>query len=190
MNENRRWIVIIKRNKFWTFLCLLLLVLSLKIMLLLLDWWDIEVFVPPYEDINALIGISFSLIMIGWWIIILLLQLIKKWTVVINEEGIIDNYSAFSNGQLYPRCDIAAINYMWCSTKSLQKKLVITLLTWKRRKTFIVSMLTQKTFSMSYTKNKVLYYSKRSKWYEIPVYDYTEPRPIKEIIINNLWGNF
>ena len=159
-------------------------------MLLLLDWWDIDVFVPPYEDLDALFWISFSLIFMAWWIIILLLELIKKWTVIVNEDGIIDNYWAFSNGQLYPRCDIAAVNYVWSGPKSLETKLVIALLSWKRRKTFRLSPLTQKSFSMSYTKNKILYYSKRPKWYEIPVYDYTEPRPIKEIIINNLWGNF
>lgn len=189
MNEKNQWDVILKRNKFWTFMNLLFFVIIFLFMVLIVRWWDYEVFLPPYENIDAMLGISFSFVVLTIWIVIFFLQLIKKWELVANESWIIDNYSALSKWEIYPRSDIVAINYMWrgtLSSKGLQKKLVIMLSTWKKSKTFILPTLTDMSFSLWDIKRSILRYNKYN-WNNIIINDFTKYRWINGIIIRNLW---
>ena len=186
MDERIQWHVILKRNKFWTFLNLLLFIILLLSMILLLKWWDYEVFLPPYEDMGALIGISFTIITLIIVIIICLFQLTKKWELIANEEGITDYYSIFSREQVYPRETIESITYKRSTnSKSLSRRIIIRFSWWEKKKIFILPMLTRMWFDIWDVKRSIVRYGNKN-WNNISVTDYTKDRWITGVI-NNLW---
>lgn len=186
MDEEIQWQVILKRNKFWAFLNLLISVVLLILTILLLKWWDYEVFLHPYENTETLIGISFALIVLVILIFTFLSQIIKKWVLIADEEGIIDYYSIFSRGQVYPRENIETIVYKrWTNRKSFSRRIIIKFSQWENRKVFILPILTRISFDIWDIKRSTIYYGNKI-WKNISVNDYTKDYWLNWII-NNFW---
>ena len=190
MNEENQWEIIIKRNKIWTFFNLLICLWLFKLMLLLLDWWDIEVFVPPYDNLWATIFISIFIIILIVLIVVFSLQLLKKWRVEANEFWLINNYSTFSRGQLYARKDITHIsykemrgrhlpirfkrfqvNYYYHSTNYFFPSVGITIFFSDNTKTVLyLPRLTWKSLDRCVIKKRIMYYS-QIHWNHISILD-------------------
>lgn len=135
MNEETQWQVILKRSKFWTFCTLLMFIILLMFMVMILRWWDSEAFEQPHENMSVVMGISFTIIMLVTMIVVFLLQITKKWVLVANEQGIVDYYSTFSRGQIYPRETIESISYKRSTnSKSFSRSMIIRFFWWERKK--------------------------------------------------------
>ena len=152
-----KWEVLVKRNKFWTLLNLLVCILCFYCLLFLLDWGDIDMLVPPFEDIKTTILIYTWLIVLTVLSIIFSLQLTKKWQIIINEYWIIDKYSIFSKWDIYLWKDIRWIYYSWWyGNRSFIKVIVLSLKNGK--KNFVLPILTRIWIDVWKFWNKIVYY--------------------------------
>ena len=151
-----RWEVLVKRNKFWTFLNLLICILCFYCLLFLLDWGDIDMLVPPFEDIKETFLMYFLLIALTILSIVFSLQLTKKWQIIINEYWIIDKYSIFSKWDIYLWKDIRWIYYSWRWYRWFMKAIVLSLKSGK--KSFVLPTLTRIWMDVWKIWDKIVYY--------------------------------
>lgn len=179
------WDILIKRNKIWTFINLIIFLWLFRFVLLLLERWDVDILLHPREDIWMFVIVVLVIILLLIFIPIFSLQLIRKWTITINENELIDNYSN-NPWKIYQTKNIACINICWCmhARKSLNfwKKMIITYIKNRKasRSTIYLPLFTWVWINTENLEEKLAQY-------KIVFFDYTRKKyRTKDFIIYNL----